>query len=263
MRSSPVAEITSSGMGDFIQRTLGAGVPVTVSTPVTEINRVANGVELVTPNGTVRAARCVLTVPMGVLAPRGAFAESKIKFHPDLPADYRAAIEALPMGHDEKIALGFNGPVFSEDFIANLNTTVFPFDVNRPQSTFTVAPFWRRDFCVCVVGASLARDLAGRGSQALIQYALDSLRAMFGRDFSGQLRDAVASNWTTDPWSLGSYTWAVPGHASARLVLNVPVDDRLFFAGEAVPVGFHSSVLGAYLTGFQAAIEILAQTPSP
>jgi monoamine oxidase len=46
-------------------------------------------------------------------------------------------------------------------------------------------------------------------------------------------------------------------------VLNIPVDDRIFFAGEAVAVEFHSAVLGAYLTGVQAAIEILARTPNP
>lgn len=36
------------------------------------------------------------------------------------------------------------------------------------------------------------------------------------------------------------------------------VQGRIFFAGEACSVGVHSTVRGAYETGFQAAIDLLA-----
>jgi monoamine oxidase len=111
---------------------------------------------------------------------------------------------------------------------------------------------------VCIFAAELARDLAVAGRHTMIDYAPHMLEGMFGGDFSRRLRRARTSSWTTDPFSRGSYSWALPGHVPAREQLNAPVDDRIFFAGEAVSVNFHSTVLGVYLTGFQAAIQILA-----
>jgi monoamine oxidase len=40
-------------------------------------------------------------------------------------------------------------------------------------------------------------------------------------------------------------------------VLAAPVDDRLFFAGEATSPNFFSTVHGAYETGLRAAAEVL------
>ncbi len=56
----------------------------------------------------------------------------------------------------------------------------------------------------------------------------------------------------------GSYSYALPGHAGDRAVLAAPVDDRLFFAGEACSANDFSTAHGAYLTGRAAAEAALA-----
>ena len=61
-----------------------------------------------------------------------------------------------------------------------------------------------------------------------------------------------------DPLSLGAYSHALPGHAEARAVLAAPVDDRLFFAGEATSPNFFSTAHGARDSGERAAREVIA-----
>jgi monoamine oxidase len=68
----------------------------------------------------------------------------------------------------------------------------------------------------------------------------------------------ASTAWLQDPWSRGSYSFALPGHADDRAVLAAPVDDRLFFAGEACSPNFFSTAHGAWLSGISAADAALA-----
>ncbi|MGN6466593.1 MAG: FAD-dependent oxidoreductase, partial [Rhizobiaceae bacterium] len=61
-----------------------------------------------------------------------------------------------------------------------------------------------------------------------------------------------------DPYARGSYSYALPGKADCRAALAAPVDDRLFFAGEACSRNDYSTAHGAYLTGVAAAERIIA-----
>jgi monoamine oxidase len=45
----------------------------------------------------------------------------------------------------------------------------------------------------------------------------------------------------------------LPGHADARVTLAAPVDERIFFAGEACTVHDFSTAHGAYRSGVAAA----------
>lgn len=197
----------------------------------------------------MRARTAIVTVPLGVLAAGG------IQFSPALPAATLEAIAALPMGNLEKIALGFSKDVFPPPF--ELNTGVFPF-VNQPQASLTLAAVWRRDYAICFLSGPQARALVTQGRTAMIQFAVEVLDGMFGSVIPQSLQRAVTTSWFTDPYSLGSYTYAVPGGVPARTQLSQPVEDKIFFAGEACSVSSHSTVLGAFQSGFQAAIKILA-----
>ncbi len=52
------------------------------------------------------------------------------------------------------------------------------------------------------------------------------------------------------------------GHAGARAALATPVDDRLFFAGEACSSTDFSTAHGACRTGIDAAEAILGLLPT-
>ena len=68
----------------------------------------------------------------------------------------------------------------------------------------------------------------------------------------------ASTAWLQDPWARGSYSFALPGHADDRAVLAAPVDERLFFAGEATSPNFFSTAHGAWLSGITAAEAALA-----
>jgi monoamine oxidase len=55
----------------------------------------------------------------------------------------------------------------------------------------------------------------------------------------------------------------MPGRADDRAALALPVDDRLFFAGEACSRGDYSTAHGAYLTGLAAAEQAIAALGRP
>ena len=59
--------------------------------------------------------------------------------------------------------------------------------------------------------------------------------------------------WGVDPFSRGSYSYALPSKADCRAELAAPVDNRLLFAGEACSRSDYSTAHGAYLTGIPAA----------
>jgi len=80
---------------------------------------------------------------------------------------------------------------------------------------------------------------------------------VLGARTAGRLQLIRGSAWASDPFALGSYSHALPGHADARATLAAPIDDRIFFAGEACSPHDFSTAHGAYETGVAAARAFL------
>ena len=85
---------------------------------------------------------------------------------------------------------------------------------------------------------------------------MQTLRQMYGSqipDPSGFL----LTRWQQDPFSYGSYSYMATGATlSDRKTLGEPVDNRLFFAGEATSQKHPATVHGAFLSGLEAAKKI-------
>ena len=79
--------------------------------------------------------------------------------------------------------------------------------------------------------------------------------ATLGADAAAAIDRTNIIAWGTDPLTMGSYSAARVGKVGARATLAEPLDDRLYFAGEAISTTSHSSLHGAYLTGQAAATE--------
>ena len=106
-------------------------------------------------------------------------------------------------------------------------------------------------------GGTLACELETAGAAAMTEFACDELAALFGSAIRPRLRHLASSAWAGDPCALGSYSFALPGHADDRATLAAPLDDRLYFAGEACSAHDFSTAHGAFLSGVAAA-EIIA-----
>ena len=76
-----------------------------------------------------------------------------------------------------------------------------------------------------------------------------------GHKLLGYLR----TNWSQDPFSLGSYSFIAKGAKRKHInALATPINNRVFFAGEATHPDYNSTVHAAYESGLIAAQQIEA-----
>lgn len=111
-----------------------------------------------------------------------------------------------------------------------------------------------RDVAVCMFNGPFAREITRVGAKAMRDYALERLVEVFGHELRQHARpETLVADWDGDIYTRGSFVAAKPGRADSRYELARPVENRLFFAGEATSVEYAGDVHGAYLSGIDAA----------
>ena len=245
------------GLGAFIARRLAG--PVQLNTAALEVHWDAGGVAVRTAAGTIRAAACIVTASTGLLA------SGRLRFRPELPADTQAAIEGLPMGVLNKVALRAAGPD-RLGLPASCGVDQFVPAIDSPAMTMIAWPHGS-DHVICFHGGEHSAELERAGG--LEAATRGRLRELFGAGVDATFRPgAVVTGWAGDEWACGSYAYARPGCADARGRLGEPLaGGRLVFAGEATRTdGLAGTVGGAFLAGEEAAGLIpspSAKKPSP
>jgi monoamine oxidase len=105
-----------------------------------------------------------------------------------------------------------------------------------------------------------AERLHALGQEAIIASALEALSKVVHiteRLTADHLESIYLHDWTADPFSRGAYSYVPVGNLDAQSELGKPVEDTLFFAGEATNTqGHYGTVHGAIQTGLRAAQEI-------
>jgi len=225
---------------------LAGGVPIAFGAAASRIEHGGRRIRVITPQGTLSAARLIVTVPSAAIA------GGRLAFDPPLP-DKEAAAAGLPLGLANKLFLGFDGAV------AGAGDELFLIGSTRRRETmsYQVRPLGRPRIN-CFFGGRFADQLERDGIEAMTAFAVDELAGLFGSEIRARLKPLAASAWRSDPFALGSYSYALPGHADDRARLAEPVDGRLFFAGEACSPNFFSTAHGAYETGLKTADAVLA-----
>jgi monoamine oxidase len=92
---------------------------------------------------------------------------------------------------------------------------------------------------------------------ALVGAALDALTAFFGRDgiFHAEWEAAYLHDWQVDQYALGAYSHETVGSNGAREALARPLDDTLFFAGEATSSEGDAGTVAGALEGGDRALK--------
>ncbi|HVZ01890.1 MAG TPA: NAD(P)/FAD-dependent oxidoreductase [Dongiaceae bacterium] len=240
----------SSGMGALIAalaNEVERAVEIRLSCPVKSIDWGGDAVMVGTLDGMLFAKTCLVTVSTAVLS------GERLKFFPLLPDSKLQAIAQLPMGHAEKV--GFE---FAVDPFAGLDMHFALMDwPDGPTAAFNIHPFdW--PMATLYSGGALARDLALAGPDAMIEHARGLLARLFGAAVLKDIARAKATAWTTNPYIGGAYSVLRPGGGEARAALAKPLDDKLFFAGEATSPDAFATAHGAWQSGIGAVKQILA-----
>lgn len=223
-------------------------VRVKLSTPVTRVNHRGRTLRLETSAGTIEASAAIVTTPTTILA------AGQIGFDPPLPAKHAAAA-ALPLGLADKVFLAVDRP----EWPANAHLIGNPY--SACTASHRLSPFgW--PIVESFFGGACAEAL--ENGRAATAFAIDELVNLLGSAWRARLRPLAATRWREEAWIGGSYSHARVGCAGQRQVLAEPVEDRLFFAGEACSRQDFSTAHGAYATGVAAAERVLARrSPLP
>jgi monoamine oxidase len=201
------------------------------------------------PLAPVLARQAVITLPLGVLA------AGDVRFAPALPPDKRAAIARLRVGPVTKVVLRFR-----RDPLTRL-----PFRPTLLHAPATPVPTWwpphpAHPVLVGWAAGPRADGLHDLDDAARVRRALGSLASTLGVTPAALAADLDAYrvfDWQRDPLARGAYAYVSPGATDAPAVLARPVEDTLFFAGEATDLEEMGTVHGALASGRRAAAEVL------
>ena len=232
------------GLGTVI-RDYGADLPVMLDCRVIGIDHRGKRLRIETDKGAIAADQVIIAIPVSLLA------KGQLAFTPALPQKSEAA-QGLPLGLDDKLFMALDD---AQEF--DRDVRLFGRTDRAATGAYQFRPLGRPQI-EAYFGGNLAAELEANGDGAFFDFAVSELTALLGSDFRRRLKPIRIHRWGLDPHSLGSYSFALPGSADCRQKLAEPVDDRLFFAGEACSVGDFSTAHGAWQTGITAANQVMA-----
>jgi monoamine oxidase len=205
---------------------------------------------------TVRARAVVVTLPVGVLRHNGD--ESAVAFDPELPKSHRDALDAIEMGHVVKVVLCFDSPFWTHVNAGRYRDATFFRGAALPFTGFWTQVPLQSGLVVAWAGGPKATALSKITDDERIDLALRGFGRLFDAEELARARfaGALTHDWQRDPFARGAYSYVLVGGGDARLRLGAPVEDTLFFAGEACSIdGQGGTVNGALQTGERAAAE--------
>ncbi|KAJ4964805.1 hypothetical protein NE237_016654 [Protea cynaroides] len=250
------------GYGTVIE-SLGKGLNVLLNHVVKEISYGSGDcgencekwskVKVSTSNGSEFLGDAVLvTVPLGCLK------ADTLKFSPALPDWKKSSIQRLGFGVLNKVVLEFP-EVFWDDTVDYFGATAEETD-QRGQCFM----FWNvkktvgAPVLIALVVGKAALDGQNMSSSDHVNHAVMVLRKLFGEASVPDPVASVVTNWGNDPFSRGAYSYVAVGSSGEDYdILGRPVENCLFFAGEATCKEHPDTVGGAMLSGLREAVRII------
>lgn len=255
----------------FRKRVAKAGVNVRINAVVNRIAWARGTASIhATCNGkrlSLTASRVLVTVPIGVLRARSG-AEGAIEFSPALPRNKLKAIAGIEMGKVVRVVLQFRDRFWqrihpSTNQKRTLAKMSFLFSEDKSEdkyfSTWWTAMPDKFPILTAWGAAECAERIAADDLPAEAR-ALRSIAQLLGvgsREIEPLLQASHFHDWQGDPYSRGAYSYVKAGAADAPRILGQPVEDTLYFAGEAADVSGNNGTVHAAIFSAQRAVEEL------
>jgi monoamine oxidase len=222
-----------------------------LQTAVTEVRWQRGHVTVAASGKEFRAARAVLTVPLELLK------SGSIRVLPRLE-EKEAAMARLATGPAVRVSLCFREKLWETREQLRELSFLFTDDADFP-TWWTSNPLPYPILTGWAAG-NHAAALASLPENEIVEKAVGALgRILETRppELRRLLEAAFTHDWQADPLALGAYSYAVVGGAESAKTLATPVEDTLFFAGEATDFqGNNGTVHGAMASGSRAAREV-------
>lgn len=229
---------------------LAQGLDIRLKHAVQKIDSSQASVMVHTSNGMLTADKVIITVPLGVLK------KGSIQFLPALPEEKQDAIDGLAMGNFNKCYLRF-----SKQFWPNQDWLSYAAPVKEYgqwSEWLNLARLTQQPILLGFNAGHYGGQIEQLNDKDIVAAAMARLRGIFGDDIPAPI-DYQITRWTQDPFSFGGYSYNPVGcHPNMRDHLAAPLNNQLFFAGEATHRQFFATVHGAFLSGMRAAVEASA-----
>jgi monoamine oxidase len=238
--------VCRQGFGTLLAR-LGGDIPVQLSLPVTRVTYSGrSNCEVETTRGRIEARAAIVTVSTSVLT------SGQIKFAPDLPKRHFDAADQLKLGSYDHIALEIPNNPFglrADELMIEKAT--------GPRTAALFANISGSTLCMVEVAGRFGRELSAKGEPEMVAFAIDWLANLYGADIKNSVRRRHATRWNTEPYVRGAFSAAAPGAQPSRKILMEPVNNRIWFAGEAAHETLWGTVGGAWESGERAADAVI------
>jgi len=209
---------------------------------------------------TISAKKVIVTVPLGVLKKKG------INFVPDLPDKTWNGIRGIGMGKQVRAFMFWDD---EDSFWPHEPDHLSNTEMIESNILYHVASSLHNDTTSQLIAVmtspealELEKKYANRKNtkkyeEELMKLAMVPLRRMFGEDIPNPKR-TFATKWNVDEFSYGIYSFNKVGHSpSFRKRLKKPIQNKIFFAGEATSSKFWGTLHGAYYSGNGAARKVV------
>jgi monoamine oxidase len=243
-----------------------AGVHVELEAKVKSVRWKKSNVELeVDRNGEITkyvVPKVLITLPLSLLQ------ASAVNFVPELSGK-KSALEKLVMGKVIRVTLCFRERFWDHLYVGGVKKDKTLSDASFLFSGEDWFPTWwttMPEKLPIITGWApfhCAERLSGKSPDFIVEKATESLGKILRidhKEINKMLVSGHFHDWEMDSFSLGAYSYVRTGGDRAQKDLSAPIDNTLFFAGEATDfTGHHGTVHGAIRSGNRGAEEILDQ----
>lgn len=210
------------------------GVQILFGKAVTGIKWKRGEAEVASADGAIfKAGKIIVTVPLGILQ-RGPADAGYIRFEPLLNR-HSELFHQIGFGSVLKILLLFRYPFWKKKF----SNAGFIFGNAEVPTWWTQLP---ADIPLLTgwVGGPATSRFQHFNKEQVLETSLQSLAAIFfipTETIRKFLLEYAIRDWGKDPWAQGGYSFSTPQTFHAIEFLRQPVEDTIYFAGEAIYPG--------------------------
>ncbi len=176
-------------------------------------------------NNSYNADKVIITVAIPILK------SADIQFIPALPNEKVTAFSKIGMDAGMKVFLKFSYKFFDQNIIGGSICAAYADDsIGKAQNDNVLLAF--------IMGEQ-AEYLTSLGSDTAITTALlQEFDTMYNGQATSSFVASHVQNWTTNPFVKGAYSYSTIGMGDARKIAAQPINNKLYFAGEAMNTKF-------------------------
>jgi monoamine oxidase len=238
------------------------GAEIYLNTIAKHVHWTHGQVEVITMDEvSFKAAQLIIALPLGILKADPSEAAA-VSISPSI-SKYKEAIDNIGFGAIVKLLLQFKSPFWLDKSVTGADLAEMSFILSDEEiptwwtqhpSPSTLLTGW--------LGGPPAKRKKDLPNEELLHQGLQSLANIFKLN-PDKLKNELISwnvvNWTTDPFTLGSYAYDTLQSSEARKVLNTPINYTIYFAGEYLYDGPAMGTVEAALTsGLETARKLIS-----